>query len=241
MMKLHDTMDRNNLRMETEKDKREPRFNRLELHRKNLILNASASPLFDSQATQPTDFFNAFLSKKTQFKAKEMMTHHFHLNRVAFNPSTLFIANLWNSDFFWVLPDSPLGVSIFFCPETKSLNTTELEKERSIALADKVKAGDIEKLAKQKLHLPNTIRDMVWMTQNFYVISLCFGKSAHSASFLKNWVYHMYKNHLMYMSLQASDPYFFAKVLFAIDNALQIHWRSCSSHSTNHLSMIGFY
>jgi hypothetical protein len=35
--------------------------------------------------------------------------------------------------------------------------------------------------------------------------------------------------YVLYSSIQTSDPYFFAKVLFAIDNALQIHWRSCSS------------
>jgi hypothetical protein len=230
MMKLHDTMDRNNLKQSKEKDECEPGFNRLELHRKKLILNASATPPFDTQASHPTEFYNSFLSKKSQFKAKEMMTHLFHLNKVAFNPSTSFIANLWNSDFFWILPDSPSEVSIFFCPETKSLNATELEKERNFALADKVKAGELEKLSKQKLYLPNTIMDMVWMTQNFYsVISLCFGRNADSASFLKDWADHMYKNRLMYTSLQASDPFFFAKVLFAIDNALQIHRRSCST------------
>jgi len=31
----------------------------------------------------------------------------------------------------------------------------------------------------------------------------------------------------MYSSIQAADQQFFAKVLFAIDSALQIHWRSC--------------
>jgi hypothetical protein len=55
MLKLHDTMDCNNLKQSKEKDEREPGFNRLELHRKNLILNASAPPPFDTQATQPTE------------------------------------------------------------------------------------------------------------------------------------------------------------------------------------------
>jgi hypothetical protein len=32
----------------------------------------------------------------------------------------------------------------------------------------------------------------------------------------------------MYTSLQTTDSSFFAKVLFAIDSSLQIHWRSCS-------------
>jgi hypothetical protein len=40
----------------------------------------------------------------------------------------------------------------------------------------------------------------------------------------------------MYSSLQASDPTFFTKVLFAIDNSLQIHWHSCSS-TQDHLSV----
>jgi hypothetical protein len=31
----------------------------------------------------------------------------------------------------------------------------------------------------------------------------------------------------MYKSLQASDSSFFCQVLFCIDRALQIHWRSC--------------
>ncbi len=70
--------------------------------------------------------------------------------------------------------------------------------------------------------------DTIFMTQNFQtVISLCFGESSLSASFLLGWMNHMYENRLMYSSLQVSDPSFFAKVLFSIDNALQIHWRTC--------------
>jgi hypothetical protein len=38
----------------------------------------------------------------------------------------------------------------------------------------------------------------------------------------------MYENRNMYITQHASDPYFFAKVLYAIDHALQKHWRSCS-------------
>ena len=141
---------------------------------KKLIINASAPCLFDTQASNPTEFYTAFLSK-----AKEMTSQKFHLNKVAFNPSSSFIANLWDSDFFWILPDCPSGVSIFFCPETKSLNASELEKKRNFAMTDKVKAVEIEKLTKQKLFLPNNIMDMVCMTWNLYsVLSLCFGKTS---------------------------------------------------------------
>jgi hypothetical protein len=46
----------------------------------------------------------------------------------------------------------------------------------------------------------------------------------------------MYENCLMYSSLQAADPTFCAKVLFSIDSALQIHWRSCCN-SPDHSSV----
>jgi hypothetical protein len=121
-----------------------------------------------------------------------MITHRFYLEKIAFNPNASFVANLWNCDFFWILPDSPSGISIFFCPETKSLNAAKLEKERAFTLADKIKAGDIDKLSKQKLYLPSTVMDLVWMMQNFCsVIALCFGASSLSATFLNNWANHM--------------------------------------------------
>lgn len=105
----------------------------------------------------------------------------------------------------------------------------DLEKERNFALVDKVKISDINKLLKQRLYLPPSVMVMVWMTQNFLsFISLCFGPNSILAKFLKDWVEHMYENHLIYLSLQASDPSLYAKVLFSIDNTLQLHWRSCS-------------
>lgn len=105
MLKLHDTLHKSHLKATTEKEEREPGFTCLESHQKNLILNASMIPPFDVQATQPTEFYNIFLSKKSQFKAKEMMSHSFYLDKIAFNPSTLFIANIWNCDFFWIYDD----------------------------------------------------------------------------------------------------------------------------------------
>jgi hypothetical protein len=226
MITLHDTMDKSS----KSKEEKEPGFNRLEAHCKNLILNASAPPPFTKAADNPSEFYLTFLSKKSQFKAKDMLMNRFHTDKVLFSPNPTFITNLWNFEFFWVLPDFPSGISIFYCPETKSLNSAELERERILALADKVNPSDIEKLAKQKLSLPTTLMDLVWQTQNFLaVITLRFGSDSHSASFLQGWVDHMYDNRLLYSSSHASDPHFFAKVMFTIDSALQKHWRSCSS------------
>jgi len=79
--------------------------------------------------------------------------------------------------------------------------------------------------------------DLAWMTQSFQaVLSLCFGSDSHSSIFLKDWTNHIYGNRLIDSSIYASDPCFYAKNLFTIDNALQIHWRSCSS-SSDHISM----
>jgi len=75
------------------------------------------------------------------------------------------------------------------------------------------------------------------MTQNFYsIVNFCFGQSSHSASFLKDWADHMYENRIMYSTLQTADPYFYAKVLFALDSTLQAPWRSCSA-SNDRLSV----
>jgi hypothetical protein len=80
--------------------------------------------------------------------------HRFHADKVTFNLNSTSVTNLWNSEFFWIIPDSSLGISICYCQETKSNNSFELEKERSLALVDKINAADIEKLAKQKISLP---------------------------------------------------------------------------------------
>jgi hypothetical protein len=184
----------------------------------------SATPPFETPAQTPTEFYQSLMGKKRQFKAKEALLHRLNLDKISFNLSASFVANNWNCEFFWVLPDSPLGISIFFCPESKSINVQDPEKERSFTLADKIKNADIEKLSKQKLYIPTKLMDMVWMTQNLYaIISLCFGGKSHSATLLSDWAKHMYKNRIIYSSLQASDHCFFAKVLFVIDSALQIH------------------
>jgi len=73
-------------------------------------------------------------------------------------PLSSTVCGLVNSFGFYLTP--PSGISIFFCPETKSSNANETEKERLLALADKVNISDIEKLSKQKLYIPNTLMDL---------------------------------------------------------------------------------
>jgi hypothetical protein len=188
MIKLNDTMDKSS-RTREEKD---PGFNRLERQHQKLILHASAVPPFDSAGPNPTEFYPSFLAKKSQFKAKKMLMHRFQVEKIAFHPNPTFVTNLWNSDLFWLLPDSSSGISIFYCPEKKFSNYNELEKERNLALANKKKSTDIEKLSKQKIFLPTTVMDLIRMTQKFHaVISLCFGPESHSSIYLKEWANHI--------------------------------------------------
>jgi hypothetical protein len=87
ILKINYAMDKNY----KDKAEKEPGFNRLEEHRKNLILNASATPPFDEKASQPTEFFTAFLSKKSQFKAKDMLVDRLQSEKICFNPGSSFI------------------------------------------------------------------------------------------------------------------------------------------------------
>lgn len=232
MRKIHESFDNNLTKSMRDKEEKEPGFKRLEYHKKNLILNASASPPFDQAADEPTEFYRTFLQKKTQFKAKEFLMHRLQIDNISFHPSSSFVNCLWNADFLWLTPDFPTGISIFFCPEVSSVNSYELERDRNLALVDKIKQSDIEKLSKEKFSFPESIMDMVWLTQNYHsIVALCFGENSHSAKFLKDWGNHMYSNRLLYKSQQASDSSFFTQVLFCIDRALQIHWKSCCENS----------
>jgi hypothetical protein len=164
----------------------------------------------------------------TQFKAKELLVHRLHIDNIAIHLSSTFSSCLWNCDLLWLTPDLPSGISIFFCPELSSLNSHEIEKDRNLAAVEKIKTSDIDKVSKEKFAFPESIMDLVWMTQKYHaVIAFCFGHKSHSAKFLQDWANHMYNNRLMYKSLQARDNTFFTQVLFCIDRALQIHWCSC--------------
>jgi hypothetical protein len=232
MLKIHESFDNNISRTNKEKEEKEPGFKRLEYHKKNLILNASALPSFDQAADEPTEFYKNFLQKKTQFKAKDFLMHRLQVDNISYHPSSLFVNCLWNADFLWLTPDFPAGLSIFFCPAVSLVNSYELERDRNLALVDKIKQSDIEKLSKEKFSFPDSIMDMVWLTQNYHaIVSLCFGEKSHLAKFLKDWGNHMYSNHLLYKSQQASNSSFFTQVLFCIDNALQIHWCTCCKFS----------
>jgi hypothetical protein len=170
MLKIHESFDNNISRTNKEKEEKEPGFKRLEYHKKNLILNAYALPPFDQAADEPTEFYKNFLQKKTQFKAKDFLMHRLQIDNISYHPSSSFVNCLWNADFLWLTPDFLAGLSIFFCPAVSLVNSYELERDRNLALVDKIKQSDIEKLSKEKFSFPDSIMDMVWLTQNYHAI-----------------------------------------------------------------------
>lgn len=126
MMKIHESVDKTLARSNSEREEREPGFKKLEPHKKQFILNASTPPPYDTTYTEPTEFYSQFLSKKSQFKAKEMLLYKLSTEDIAFNPNANFVSCLWNCELLWILPDIPSGISIFFCPDSKSMNASEL-------------------------------------------------------------------------------------------------------------------
>jgi hypothetical protein len=185
MLKIHESFDNNFIQSIKEKEDKEPCFARLEPHKKNLTLNASSPPPYDTRNDEPTEFYKTFLQKKTQFKAKELSVHRLNIDNVSFHPTISFVACLWNSDFTWLMPDLPFSLSIFFCSKISSITSANTEKDRILAFVDKMKPGDFEKTSKQKFSIPDSIMDLVWLTQNFHAItSLYFGSMSHSGIFL---------------------------------------------------------
>lgn len=124
MLKINESVDQNLLKSSLEKAEKEPPSICLKHHKKNLILNASSLPPYDEHGLGPKDFLLQFLSKKS----KEMLSHRLSLDIVLFHPNTQMVSFLWIGDFFWLKPDFPFGVSIFFCPELSTVNLVELEK-----------------------------------------------------------------------------------------------------------------
>jgi hypothetical protein len=72
MMKLHESIDKSHQKLYQDKEAKEPGFKRLEPHQKNLVLNASALPPYDTPASAPNEFYNSFLRSKHFVHSKSL-------------------------------------------------------------------------------------------------------------------------------------------------------------------------
>jgi hypothetical protein len=138
-----------------------------------------------------------------------------------------FTSKLYTVDLIWHSPDSPTGISVFYCTES-----SDLDSDQGYALLDKIERSDIQKASKQTLEVPNNYSVALWMIKNLRaVVNLYFRPNSPSAKCLSSWIQHFENNRINYCSLQEADQTFSTQVLYAIDRALQIYWLSCSANS----------
>jgi len=227
LLKISENLDQNTLRLTKESEEKSKGFSKLENHKKLLLLNATESSDNENSPSDPTEFCQSFLKKTTVFRAKESLQQAIKTNKeIVFYPSTAFTTKLYTVDLLWLSPDSPSGISLFFCSESLSSDT-----DIGYALLDKIERSDIQKASKQTLEIPQNYSSALWMLKNLRVVlNLYFGQKSPASICLLSWINHFEINRVNYRSLQHSDPSFLTQVLYSIDRALQIYWLSCSEN-----------
>ena len=225
LLKISENLDQNTLRLTKETEEKAKGFAKLETHKKLLLLNATESDTDDVSPTVPTDFCQSFLKKSTIFRAKDTLQQAIKANKeIVFFPSTAFTSKLYTVDLLWLSPDSPSGISLFYCAES-----LKSDSDQGYALLDKIERSDILKVSKQTLEIPKNYSAALWMIKNLRaVLNLFLGQNSSSSKCLSSWITHFESNRVNYRSLQEANQTFLTQVLFAIDRALQIYWLSCS-------------
>lgn len=118
MLTRQETLAKNMLYNTQEREDKELGFSHHEPHQKHNFINKS--PTRQEETSRLTECFSSLLSKKSQFMAKEILSQQFKTESIPFNPTTTYSSCIWNSDLFWLLPNTPSGISKFFCPEAIS-------------------------------------------------------------------------------------------------------------------------
>jgi hypothetical protein len=157
-----------------------------------------------------------------------MLTHRFLVDKVSFNPSASFTNCLLSSDFVLDSPRHTFGHKYFLLSRVKASQCSRIRKRKKFGVSRHNQARSYQENSQTKTKHTINCGEYGLDDPNLQAtIALCLGPTSHSAMFLEDWAQDMYQNCIAYISLQKSDPVFFTKVLFAIDSALQIHWRSC--------------
>jgi len=227
LLKISENLDQNTLRLTKESEEKSKGFSKLEHHKKLLLLNATESTDSETSPSVPTEFCQSFLKKTTVFRAKETLQQAIKTNKeIVFHPSTAFTTKLYTVDLLWLSPDSPSGISLFFCAESFSTDA-----DTGYALLEKIERSDIQKASKQTLEIPRDYSSALWMIKNLRtVLNLYLGQNSPASKCLLSWINHFENNRVNYRSLHQSDPSFLTQVLYSIDRALQIYWISCSEN-----------
>jgi hypothetical protein len=224
LLKISENLDQNTLRIAKESEDKAKGFNKLERHKRLLILNDTENDSSEDSPFEPTEFCKAFLFKSIVYRAKEALHQGLKANReIVFIPSTAFAVRLYTVDLLWQSPDQPTGISLFYCAESSTP-----EPDHGYALLEKSDKSDVQRASKQTLEVPVSYSSALWMLKNIRaVMSLYFGEHSSTSQCLTSWISHFECNRIYYWSLQDADKSFLTQVLFAIDCALQIYLHSC--------------
>jgi hypothetical protein len=144
---------------------------------------------------------------------RDSSTSNQNTQSIVFYPSAAFTSKLYTVDLLWLSPDSPTGISLFYCAE--SINQ---DSDQGYALLDKIERSDIQKVSKQTLEIPRNYSSALQMLKNLRVIlNFYFGQNSPSSKCLLSWINHFEKNRVNYRSLQQADSSFLTQVLYSID------------------------
>ena len=115
------------------------------------------------------------------------------------------------------------------------MNASANETDSTYAYIDTVKREDLSKITKQIYKFPCSTAAAVYTLQNYKtLIDMCFGENCKAFYCLKEWMIHMNDHRATYRGLQERDASFLTMVFFCIDQALQIHWKSCLLEQEHH-------
>jgi len=185
LLKISENLDQNTLCLTKESEEKSKGFTKLESHKKLLLLNATESSDNDSSPLEPTEFCQTFLKKTTIFRAKETRQQAIKTHKeIVFFPSLAFTSKLYTVDLLWLSPDSPTGISLFYC--TESINQ---DSDQGYALLDKIERSDIQKVSKQTLEIPRNYSSALRMLKNLQVVlNFYFGQNSPSSKCLLSWI-----------------------------------------------------
>lgn len=233
LIEMKESLEAARIRAEKKDEKKERSFNKLPKHRKQMILNASATYPFTDPATSPTEFYASILTEKSAFKVKQLLDHELSTTPVKrFKVSPALAASIWIGD---LISDdlTPSNLSIWFCPERSHNDTKESDLERGLWIMDgKHVRSDIQILSKTTIYVPDGVMDAYFMILNFKTISqLLLGKGSEIDIFLNEWLDHIFSNRELYIVQQDDDRTFLAQVLHCINQAIHLYLDSCGKHS----------
>jgi hypothetical protein len=203
-----------------------------------MILNLCSTDE-STPALHPTPDFREFLQQRNIAEATDHLTSHLQESYgVDADLSGMLSASLYTARLAWDRKDIPSNFTGFLMARMTSNDQADFDSEKSLATSLKHQSGapltDIEaqKATKSKQKRPHTPDEAMHMIKNMHrICCMIFGKNASLCNRLKQIVDHIRDNHLTYSSISDTDSNFPTKIVYAVDIACQLLFRSALTES----------